>query len=69
MLTALNIFLKPVLKFVTTPLRWLTLGLFSLVIHVFILWLADKILIQLTIQGILTLFISSIIIAILNTVV
>ena len=41
MLGVLNVFVKPVLKILTIPLRILTLGLFSIVINMFIVWLVD----------------------------
>lgn len=39
-LSLLNATLGPVLKFMTLPLRCLTLGLFSLVVNAIILWIA-----------------------------
>lgn len=65
-LAILNSFIRPVLALISTPLIWLTLGLFHFVIHIIILWIADAILIQLTIDNIGTLFWVSIIIAIAN---
>lgn len=41
-LALLNLLVKPVLKIVTFPLIIISLGLFGLVINIFILWLADK---------------------------
>lgn len=35
----INSIIKPILMIVATPLRWLTLGLFSIVINAFLLWL------------------------------
>jgi putative membrane protein len=37
----INFFIKPALKMITLPLRILTLGLFSLVINMFSVWLVD----------------------------
>lgn len=65
-LVALNSFLRPVLKVVSAPFIWLSLGLFNVVINMTILWLADKILTQLTIENLVTLFWVSIILAVLN---
>ena len=65
-LTILNIFVAPVLRLVTTPLLWLTFGLFGIVINILILWLADKFLIALTITDLSTLFWVSIITAVAN---
>lgn len=66
-LTVLNVFIRPVLRLVSTPLVWITFGFFNIVINVFILWLADKFLTQLTIGDFSTLFWVSIIVAIANS--
>ncbi|MEK7082359.1 MAG: phage holin family protein [Patescibacteria group bacterium] len=65
-LALLNIFVAPILRFITTPLRWLTLGLFNIVINIAVLALADYLLPQLTIHGYATLFWTSLIIALAN---
>lgn len=65
-LALLNVFVAPVLRIVTTPLRWLTLGLFNIVINMAVLALADYVLPQLAIHGYATLFWMSLIIAIAN---
>lgn len=67
-ITALSIFVKPILAFITLPLRFLTLGLFTIVIHVFILWVADFFLTPLTINGFGTLLVTSLIFAVVNTI-
>lgn len=41
---ALNFFVKPILKFLSLPLVFLSAGLFLIVINAGILWLADQIL-------------------------
>lgn len=51
----LNVFIKPILKLVTLPLRMLTLGLFSLVINVGIVWAVDIFFPELIITGIVPL--------------
>ena len=66
-LTVLNVFIRPILRLVSTPLVWITFGLFNIVINIFILWLADKFLTTLTIGDISTLFWVSIIVAIVNS--
>lgn len=66
MLAALNLFVRPVLRLLTTPIRWLTIGLFNFVINVIILWLADLLLPSLMIHGFTTLFFSSILIGLAN---
>lgn len=65
---ALNTFVRPILKFVTTPLRWLTFGLFNIIIYMALLWMADQILVDITISGIQSLFLSSLIIALANII-
>ncbi|MBU4275047.1 phage holin family protein [Patescibacteria group bacterium] len=45
----LNIFLKPVLKMIALPLRIVTLGLFSLVINMVLIWAVDLIFQEITI--------------------
>ena len=37
-----NATIGAVVKFLTTPVRWLTLGLFTLVINAFLFWLATR---------------------------
>lgn len=51
----LNSFLKPVLKFITLPVRLLTFGLFGLVINMALIWTVDLIFLELTIVGIMPL--------------
>ena len=65
----LNKLIKPLLFWLTLPLTALTLGLFYPVINVFILKLADWILLShFDIHGILFVFIVSIIISIMNAI-
>jgi len=66
-LALLNTFLRPILKLVATPFLWLTFGLFHIVINLAILWIADQALAQLTINDFSTLFITSLIIAFVNS--
>ena len=47
-----NFFIKPILKFITIPIRFLTLGLFGLVINVVIIFAIDIFFQELTIGGI-----------------
>ncbi len=58
----LNFFIKPILKFISLPLRILTLGLFSLVINMFMVWIVDIIFLELIISGIIPLFWTSLIV-------
>lgn len=65
-LALLNTFVRPILRFVSAPLVWITFGLFGLVINMFILWIADALLTQLTIEGLAALFWSSLIMGLAN---
>ena len=43
LLSIINTLIKPILMLATLPLRWMTLGIFSLVINAFLLWLLQEI--------------------------
>ena len=62
----INFFLKPILKFITFPLRILTFGLFSLIINMLIVWTVDVFFPELTIQGIVPLFWTTIIVLVVS---
>ena len=62
----INFFLKPILKIITAPLYILTLGLFSIVINMFLLYILDYLVPELSITGIWTYFWASIIISAVN---
>ena len=65
----LNKTIKPVIVWLTLPLTALTLGLFYLIINVFILKITDFILIShFDIKGIIMSFIVSIVISIMNVI-
>jgi len=51
----INFFIKPVLKFITSPLRILTFGLFGLVINMGIIWIVDILFKELIITGFIPL--------------
>ena len=67
-LTGLNIIVKPIFQIITTPLRWVTLGLSNIVIYMTIIWIADAVLSQLTITNFSALFTASILIGIANAI-
>lgn len=48
-LGAVNFFIRPILKFITMPLRMLTFGLFGLIINAVLIWLIDLFFPELTI--------------------
>jgi len=62
----LNFFIQPLLKAITFPLRILTLGLFSIIINMVIVWVADILFPELIITGLVPLFWTTIIFTILN---
>lgn len=51
-----NFFLKPIVNLITFPLRLLTLGLFSFVISIVMIWLVDILSAGFDIIGIIPLF-------------
>lgn len=67
-----NALLRPLLKLLTCPLIVLTLGLFSLVINAFLLWLAAQVGeffgIYLTIDGFWPAFLGAIIVSLVSVV-
>ena len=62
----INFFLKPVLKILMGPLLILSLGLFSLIINMGLLWLLDYLVKEITITGISTYFWATLIISLVN---
>jgi putative membrane protein len=58
----LNVFIKPILKLITLPVRMLTLGLFSLVINIAIIWAIDILFPELIITGIIPLLLTTLIV-------
>lgn len=62
----INFFVKPLLKFITAPLLILTLGLFTLVINMALLWLLEYLVPELAIAGLWAYFWGSVIISIVN---
>lgn len=65
----INSFIKPILKSIALPIRIISLGLFSLVINMGIIWLIDIFFKELVISGILPLFWTSIIIWALSLII
>ncbi|MCK4781771.1 phage holin family protein [Candidatus Parcubacteria bacterium] len=61
-----NLFLKPILKLITWPLRIITLGLFTIIINLALVWGVDILFPELIIRGILPLFYTTIIVLTLN---
>lgn len=65
-LALFNAILKPILKLVSTPLMILTLGFFSLVINMGLLWLLTQFLPELKIVGFWAYFWGTVIISLIN---
>lgn len=61
-LGVINFFLKPIINFITLPLRVITFGLFSLVINMALIWIIDIVFPELIIQGLIPLFWTTLII-------
>ncbi len=64
----INFFIKPILQIIFIPLTLLTLGLFSLVINMAMIWIVDLTFIEFVIQGLIPLFWTTIIISLLGLV-
>lgn len=58
----INFFIKPIISFITLPLRIITLGLFGLVINIAMIWIVDYIFIELVVADFYALFWTSIIV-------
>lgn len=65
-LALLNFLIKPAIKFITTPLIILTLGLFILIINALLLWITDYIFDFLLIENLWALIWATILIGIVN---
>lgn len=63
----INFYIKPFLKIISFPIRILTLGIFSLVINMAIIWFVEIIFPrELEITGLMPLFYTTLIIIVLN---
>ncbi len=65
-LAVLNMTVRPFLKLISFPLILLTLGLFTVVINMLVLWLFDYLVTFVTIQSLMALVLATIIISIVN---
>ena len=65
-LAVLHTILRPILKIITAPLILLTLGLFSIIINIVMLWIADYYLTQIAFSDFYSLAVSAVIITIVN---
>ena len=62
----LNLIVRPILKIVTLPLIWLSLGLFLIVINAIILWLAAQFTGYIVIDSYVALLWATLIMAVVN---
>jgi putative membrane protein len=65
----INFFIKPIVKIVSLPLIWITLGLFTIVINILMLTLAAKIAGTLVIETWTAAFWAVIVISIINYII
>ena len=61
-----NFFIRPILRLITLPLRILTLGIFTFLINIFILWFVGTMFTEVTIVGFTGLLYATLIIWILE---
>lgn len=66
--TFLNVIIKPILKFVLTPVIVLTLGFATFLINALMLYLLDKFLANITITGTLPLVYATLLIGVINMI-
>lgn len=69
LLTLFNVFVRPILKFLFTPLIILTLGLFTIVINGVILYSVDILSENITISGLTPLLYATLLISFLNIII
>jgi len=62
----INIFVKPILNLISFPLRVLTLGFFSLIINIGIIWALDLYFPEFQIQNFVSLLLTTLIILVLD---
>lgn len=68
-LTVANLIVRPILKIISTPLIFITLGLFTIVINIIILFGVDWFVQELDIVGFWGYLIVSVIVSILNAII
>jgi putative membrane protein len=68
LLSFLNVFIAPVLKFLTLPLSCMTLGLFSFLINAFLFWMASLLIPGFDVRGFWAAVLGPIVMGILNSV-
>ncbi len=64
----LNVFMRPVLMFLTAPLNLLTVGLFTFVVNAVILWLAAIVVPGLTLESFWSAIFAAIVLSFVSTI-
>lgn len=64
----INIFIKPVLLFITLPINLLTLGLFTFVVNAIVLWLATLVVPGMMIDTPLAGLLAAVVISVVSTI-
>jgi putative membrane protein len=67
--TALNVFLRPILKLIMSPVIILTLGLGIILVNALVLYLLDFVLVEITINGLSALLYATLIISVINVLI
>jgi putative membrane protein len=67
-LALINVFIKPVIFILTLPITILTIGLFSLVINGFLIWLAAQIVPGFLVSGYWSAFFFAIVLSLINMI-
>lgn len=62
----INFFVKPIIDLITLPIRWLTFGLFSLVINMGMVWGIDLLFSEIKISSLKALFLTGLLVCLLN---
>ncbi len=61
-----NFFIKPILNVITLPLKFLTLGLFSILLNMAVIWFLDVLFLELIITSLTSLFLTTIVVWTVN---
>lgn len=64
----LNVFVKPILKFFTLPIRLLTLGLFSLVINGVVIKIAFELISGVSLNGFIDAIVAAVLVSVSNCI-
>jgi uncharacterized membrane protein YvlD (DUF360 family) len=62
----INFFIKPIINSIASPLKFLTLGLFPILLNMAIIWFVDILFLELNITGLTPLFLTTVIVWLTN---